>query len=443
MQIYTEKISIRGIKRPRIAFEINSASWYYFRIYQNEQLVFQNISYDKAFVVELNNKRFGTKPITEDDLVVKVIELHKFSLISLTYEITELTENEVNTIDYPNINELGNEVITTEKRYYKGDLHAHTFLSDGSLSPEDLIQHAEAVGLDFFFITDHNIFQTYWPKSDVLVLPGVEFTGNTGHWNGLNVKHEYDMFDKPFDIETLVGTHHLMDDLRNKGTLVSVNHPFLTIWSWLHEGLILDKIDCMELWNDPSYKDNPKATEEALNFWHHTLKCGHKISAVGGSDFHHLIDEKDNNRTNALNDPTTHVYLEQLDKETLLAGLKAGHVFVTRFIEVNAMNVLINEQQAIFGSQFEGEIPSQIVFSVDGETVDGELHVYTSTYHQSFKIIDNKVNVPIHLEENDFVRFEIRTESELISFTNPIYFGTLPRTATTFKDVRDTYHVEV
>ncbi|WP_414049290.1 CehA/McbA family metallohydrolase [Macrococcus animalis] len=441
MQIYTETISIRGYHRPRIAFNIDSASWYYFRIYQNEQLVFQNISYDRLFVVELNNNRFGTNPVTEDDIVVKVIELHKFSLVSLTYDISELAENEINNAVYPNINDLGNEVVSTEKRYYKGDLHAHTYLSDGSLSPEELIQHAESVGLDFFFITDHNIFQTYWPKSDVLVLPGVEFTGNTGHWNGLNIKQPYDMFDKPFEIETVEGTHHLMDDLRNKGSLVSINHPFLTIWSWLHDDLILDKIDCMELWNDPSYKDNPKATEEALIFWHHSLKCGHRISAVGGSDFHHLIDVKDNNRTNALNDPTTHVYLEQLDKETLLKSLKAGHVFVTRFINVNAMTVTINEQDVLFGSQFEGETPTQLVFSIDGESVVGELHVFTATHQQTFNIVDNKVNVPLHLEENDFVRFEIRKDTELISYTNPIYFGTLPRTATTFKEVKDTCNV--
>ena len=36
------------------------------------------------------------------------------------------------------------------------DLHTHTIFSDGSLSPEELLATAKAVGLKYLAITDHD-----------------------------------------------------------------------------------------------------------------------------------------------------------------------------------------------------------------------------------------------------------------------------------------------
>jgi len=384
----------------------------------------RNISYGQAELVDLS------------DLHYSVIELKEFSEVIVNVDVSEFEGVEQLLISHGNINDMKDKMIEG-KRFYKGDLHAHTYLSDGSLSPEELVSHAHEAGLDFFFITDHNFFHNVWPNSDLLVLPGVEFTGMTGHWNALDITEPVDMYSEHFNIETIEGAHRLMDKMKNEGTLVSINHPFLTIWSWLHDALELSKVDTLEIWNDPSYKDNPIATEEALIFWHKSLVTGHRITAVGGSDFHHLIDKKDNNRKNALNDPTTHVYCEGLNKNNLLNSLKSGHVFVTRFIEVDTMEVKINGEHVMFGDTIQkSKQLVSVTFNVTGQDVVANVYVYTKNQKIVLPLINNTVSFDITLLDADFIRFELRAE-ELIAFTNPVYKGIIPKTTSTFKEVKE------
>ena len=63
----------------------------------------------------------------------------------------------------------------------KGNLHTHTYLSDGLLSPEAVIARYRALSYDFLAITDHDdrIGEDYWQRiprgdGDPLVFVGVE-----------------------------------------------------------------------------------------------------------------------------------------------------------------------------------------------------------------------------------------------------------------------------
>lgn len=431
------QIVISGFQHPLITFNIDSNFWYLLRIYQQEKLVYQYIGLESEHKIDLHHISYGqTELVDSSDLHYSVIELKEFSEVNVNVDVSEFEGIAQPLINHGDINDMKGKSIEGN-RFYKGDLHAHTFLSDGSLSPESLVNHAQEAGLDFFFITDHNFFHNVWPNSNLLVLPGVEFTGMKGHWNALNISGPVDMYSDTYNIETLEGTHQLMDKMKREGTLVSINHPFLTIWSWLHDDLELSKVDTLEIWNDPSYKDNPKATEEALIFWHKSLVTGHRIAAVGGSDFHHLIDVKDNNRTNALNDPTTHVYCEGLNKHNLLNSLKSGHVFVTRFIEIDAMEVKIDGEHVMFGDTMQQSNQSvSVTFNITGQNVEADVFVYTKNQKIVLPLINNAVSFDITLLEADFIRFELRAE-QLIAFTNPVYKGIIEKTTTTFKEVKE------
>lgn len=431
------QIVISGFHHPLITFNIESSFWYLLRIYQQEKLIYQYIGLESTHKIDLHHISYGQSELEDDsDLHYSIIELKEFSYVTVDVFVSEIEGDAQPLINHGNINDMKDKRIEGN-RFYKGDLHAHTFLSDGSLSPEALVNHAHEAGLDFFFITDHNFFHNVWPNSDLLVLPGVEFTGMTGHWNALNISEPVDMYSEHYNIESIEGTHRLMDKMKSEGTLVSVNHPFLTIWSWLHDALDLSKVDTLELWNDPSYKDNPAATEEALIFWHKSLMTGHRIAAVGGSDFHHLIDVKDNNRTNALNDPTTHVYCEGLNKNHLLNSLKSGHVFVTRFIDVEAMEVTIDGQHVMFGDTMQQSKQSvSVIFNITGQHVEADVYVYTKDQKIVLPLSNNTVSFDVTLLDADFIRFELRTE-ELIAFTNPVYKGIIPKTTSTFKEVKE------
>ncbi|WP_062049854.1 PHP domain-containing protein [Bacillus sp. JCM 19034] len=76
-------------------------------------------------------------------------------------------------------------VLNNEERWYRGDFHTHTYLSDGKLSPEEGLASAKKMGLDFFVATDHNIIPTKWINDGILIIPGIEVTSSKGHFNAL------------------------------------------------------------------------------------------------------------------------------------------------------------------------------------------------------------------------------------------------------------------
>lgn len=63
-----------------------------------------------------------------------------------------------------------------EKVYYPIDLHCHTTRSDGSDKPEELIDHAVAVGAEVIAITDHDIR----PPQEIEGMDAVEYAASKG-----------------------------------------------------------------------------------------------------------------------------------------------------------------------------------------------------------------------------------------------------------------------
>ena len=60
------------------------------------------------------------------------------------------------------------------KKFYKGNLHVHTTVSDGRKSPEEVMALYQENGYDFLALTAHwNISPSCWYK-DMLVLSGME-----------------------------------------------------------------------------------------------------------------------------------------------------------------------------------------------------------------------------------------------------------------------------
>ncbi len=71
---------------------------------------------------------------------------------------------------------------------FRADLHCHSNCSDGSLSPEELINHAIEIGLNGLSITDHDTVDAYKDAMNFAarhqfnLIPGVEFSAShKGH----------------------------------------------------------------------------------------------------------------------------------------------------------------------------------------------------------------------------------------------------------------------
>ena len=65
-----------------------------------------------------------------------------------------------------------------EQFFNKINLHIHSNFSDGKLNPQEIIEQANKLGLEYISITDHNTLDTYL-KTNILtyenIIPGVEF----------------------------------------------------------------------------------------------------------------------------------------------------------------------------------------------------------------------------------------------------------------------------
>ena len=135
-------------------------------------------------------------------------------------------------------------VLSSEKRWYKGDFHVHSHESgDSKVTLQDDVTLAQTDGLDFANFSDHNTIsqhaliaaaQAGWP---ILALRGSEITTYSGHANAVGnvayIDHRLGLRDRTItDVVT---------DATAQGALVLVNHPATDLGTncigcpWQHE----------------------------------------------------------------------------------------------------------------------------------------------------------------------------------------------------------------
>ena len=218
---------------------------------------------------------------------------------------------------------LFDRVVRRKADWYRGDLHSHSHHSEAQGSLHDLLAAARAQGLDFLAITEHNtvshlIEMAGWPEPpSPLVIPAMEITTYHGHANALGIRRWHD-----FRCRTAAQMAALCAEVQAEGALFAINHPKVTgpPWEWGDEV----QADAIEVWQQPWHVFN----YQSLAAWDRLLKEGRRIAAAGGSDKHQapfdgLLGFHEVGR------PCTWVYAEELSAPALLAGLRAGHAFVS------------------------------------------------------------------------------------------------------------------
>ncbi|MCL6594974.1 MAG: CehA/McbA family metallohydrolase [Firmicutes bacterium] len=218
-------------------------------------------------------------------------------------------------------------------RWYRGDLHLHTLLSDSRLSADLLSRLALERGLDFAVITEHNTLTTAWVPTSLMVIPGVELTSTRGHVNVLGVRSFPPLwYGEAPTLESEAAIDRLLAAYAAEGAVCSVNHPLLKPWRWEWEGLSLARVQAIEVLNDPSYPANAAATRGALALWDEMWRFGYRVWGVGGSDVHLLPEERraPDEPPQVVGDPTTCVWAEALTPAGMVEGIRRGRVYVTR-----------------------------------------------------------------------------------------------------------------
>jgi hypothetical protein len=193
-----------------------------------------------------------------------------------------------------------------------GDLHAHTVHSDGSKTVPALARMAAERGLDFLAVTDHNTISHHaelgWAagRYGITLLPGQEVTTDAGHAGLLGDVGWVDFRGSADD---------WLAQARQRGGLMSVNHPIAGQVSWLHA--MRGRPPLVEVWHW-SWLDQRWTTP--LAWWQ---AWDPDAIPVGGSDWHRP------NSDAPLGAPTTWVQCAGAGPGDVLDGLRAGRVAIS------------------------------------------------------------------------------------------------------------------
>jgi len=300
--------------------------------------------------------------------------------------------------------------------WYKGDLHCHTFHSDGDSAPLDVVKEAEAHGLEFLAVTDHNtlshqaILNTI--ATPVMLIPGIEVTTFSGHWN---IWGDFDWID--FRIETAEKMDAMIREAKRRGYLTSCNHPRPNGPAWRFENV--ESYDCIEVWNSPWLIEH---NHHCLKFWETRLNQGKRFVAVGGSDNHELKIAAESH----LGQPTTYIYCPgEVSPAELLRALRAGHAFITCAPDGPQIHFMCGK--AMMGDSIPRPADNRVTIQLEvWEGDEGQLEICTARgVSTSLTLTGDHTELELDVDVTDtpYVRVQLRCveDNSMLALTNPIY----------------------
>jgi hypothetical protein len=211
-------------------------------------------------------------------------------------------------------------VALARQGWYRGNLHSHTYYSDGNDSIEAMAAEHLRLGLHFGALTEHNILNpdlASGHRPGFIWLPSEEVTTYKGHLNAWGVSRWLD-----FRCSDETEMRFVIDAARAQGAVTSINHPKDDGPPWDFAAF---DADCMEVWQAPWFLGN----FQSLALWDRLLREGRQIVAVGGSDLHR-IGTPERPYAYSLDNPTTWVRAPELSIAGILEGISRGHVFISR-----------------------------------------------------------------------------------------------------------------
>jgi hypothetical protein len=314
--------------------------------------------------------------------------------------------------------------------WFRGDLHSHSFHSDGRWTIKAMFESAGSNNLDFLAITDHNTISNRREIEDqirnyenFLLIRGEEVTTYGGHINVWGLAS-----GDWVDFRVLPGfrssASQILDESHKLGALASVNHPTMSCsgcgWSY---GDGWEDFDSVEIWNAKW----DEGDESALKIWDRLLQQGKTLTALGSSDSHLPPYEPSTYPTNLdMGEPTLFVGAKKLALRDILDAIKLGRVFVAEnsreFVDFTAGNTtamgdkiaIVRNQRLKFRAVLKGFPARSICRIISGGNVLKEWVISSDnsafTYTTAPKL-------------DGYVRIEIRAQSgRMLAFTNPIYY---------------------
>lgn len=222
-------------------------------------------------------------------------------------------------------------------RFWRGNLHAHSTVSDGSLPPAAIRDLYRGAGYDFVAITDHFLEVFGYPLTDITSDDGPDFVSipsaelHAGrieageHWHLLGIGLPA-WFAPPTADETGPG---LAGRALAAGAFVAAAHP---AWYGATPAEIesLGAIHAVEVWNATVVDSNDRP--DSWYVLDQLLSRGRQYVAIAADDAHFR------ERNDALQ-AWVWVMAESLTAESLVAALKAGSFYASTGPEFRSIEI--------------------------------------------------------------------------------------------------------
>lgn len=245
-------------------------------------------------------------------------------------------------------------------RYFKANLHTHTDISDGQLTPAQAKERYKALGYQILSLTDHNVIVDHSDMNEpnFLMLTGIEinvnspdyqagFAGQTYHLNliakqpdnlwspakafhtfPLALEYEKKMHCEEMDLQYSPDSINAMIAKANKmGFLVAYNHPTWSCQSY-PDYAPLKGLWAMELRNSDCI--HAGCNENNSRVFKDLLNLGNHLYPLGTDDMHNLRD---------LGLSWIMVGAKELQYDCVIDALEKGNFYMSCGPEISSLSV--------------------------------------------------------------------------------------------------------
>jgi len=339
--------------------------------------------------------------------------------------------------------------LSTEDRWYRGDLHMHSAHSDGNCLNASgtkkvgcplflTVTSAAKRGLDFIALSEHNTMsqvselREMQPYFDTLLLiPAREVTTFEGHANLFGVSRTVDF---RAGSKAVPDWNALLADVARAHGVISINHPrrpndetCMGCGFTPRKPVDMHGFQAIEVVNG---RDTGRA-DTGLPFWEAQLNAGLRITAIGGSDSHVGSDDARDAFAGVIGTPTTVVHAKALSMEGILDGIRAGHVFIDTdgtHDRTLAVDASVGTTHAVMGDAIA--VPNGAIMHVDVRTtatpdalvvvtVDGKADAGKRTSRDGGMAFDWPSDGKAH-----WLRVDVRSaDGHLLLLGNPVYIN--------------------
>lgn len=335
-----------------------------------------------------------------------------------------------------------------------GDIHNHTYYSDGYNTFEEVKQSADKLGYDFFGPTEHNNYkqleEPLWQDDRNMVC--MEYTTNFYHFNvyfrekeKLAKMAEF-VYDDPirerkytmsFNIpeQPVISPRYwgqglmysfsqsltpeatfyeqLVEYVHSLGGIIQINHAGHSEYGKTLKSENVYGVDMIEIFNPVENEFNDvyyyKRNRQSLDLWVSLLNKGYKVYGTVGSDQHHLLTDSS----------ITNLYVKKKNYADFYDALKSGNFFSTEKIGLFEIKMCIGD--VIMGGTTIYSADKTLKIRINAKKIDGKygVTVYTDrgiAYYNTYS--SSVVEIEIPIEDRLYYRLEIDKAGEKVTINN-------------------------